>query len=261
MPVETTVQPGQARAVFELLRVAYPDARCELDHRNAFELLVATVLSAQSTDVGVNRVTPVLFKRWPTAEALASADRAELEAVIKPTGFFRNKASALLGLAQQITDEFDGQVPAEMTNLVNLPGVGRKTANVVRGHAFGLPAITTDTHVMRVSKRLGWTGSAKPEVVEVEVGELFDPDDWTLVSDTLIFHGRRCCHAKRAACGACPVAEQCPSYGIGETDPELAAQLIKGPVTSLHSQRSATAASVANPRKGSATRPATEGRP
>lgn len=208
------MNPDTARDVYQLLRVAYPDARCELDHRNAFELLVATVLSAQSTDVGVNRVTPVLFERWPTPAALAGADREELESVIRPTGFFRNKAASLLGLAQIITDEFDGQVPSGMTELTRLPGVGRKTANVVRGHAFGLPAITTDTHVMRVSRRLGWTASTKPEVVEVEVGALFDREVWTLLSDTLIFHGRRCCHARRPDCVSCPVAHLCPSFGM-----------------------------------------------
>lgn len=234
MPAQA--QASAAQEVFQRLREAYPDARCELDHRNAFELLVATVLSAQSTDVGVNKVTPGLFERWPSPSALAGADRAELEATIKPTGFFRNKAAALQGLAGQIADEFDGEVPQQMAELVSLPGVGRKTANVVRGHAFGLPAITTDTHVMRVAKRLGWTASSKPEVVEIEVGELFDPEVWTLLSDTLIFHGRRCCHAKVAACGACPVAELCPSFGVGQTDPELAAKLIKGPASAGGSQ-------------------------
>ncbi len=218
---------GSPQRVFELLRETYPDARCELDFGTPFELLVATVLSAQSTDVGVNKVTPVLFGRWASPEALAGADRDELEAVIKSTGFFRNKATSLLGLSRAIVDEFDGQVPVAIEDLVRLPGVGRKTANVVRGHAFGLPAITTDTHVMRVSKRLGWTASAKPEVVEVEVGALFEPADWTQVSDTLIFHGRRRCHAKKAACGACPVAALCPSYGVGPTDPHEAAALVK----------------------------------
>ena len=144
-----------ADEVFKLLRAAYPDARCELDFTSPFQLLVATVLSAQSTDVGVNKVTPVLFARWPTPQALAEADRAELEEVIRPTGFFRNKAAALQGLSRQITDDYDGKVPVSIDDLVKLPGVGRKTANVVRGHAFGLPAITTDTHVLRVSKRLG----------------------------------------------------------------------------------------------------------
>ena len=198
-----------ADEVFKLLRAAYPDARCELDFTSPFQLLVATVLSAQSTDVGVNKVTPVLFARWPTPQALAEADRAELEEVIRPTGFFRNKAAALQGLSRQIADDYDGKVPISIDDLVKLPGVGRKTANVVRGHAFGLPAITTDTHVLRVSKRLGWTTSAKPEVVETDLQQLFDPSDWTVLSDTLIFHGRRCCHAKKAACGACPVAELC----------------------------------------------------
>ncbi|WP_424223506.1 endonuclease III [Brooklawnia sp.] len=218
---------NQAGLVFERLRETYPDARCELDFSNPFQLLVATVLSAQSTDVRVNMVTPGLFERWPTPEAMAGADRDELETVIKSTGFFRQKTTALLGLSRAIVDDFDGQVPVAMEDLVRLPGVGRKTANVVRGHAFGLPAITTDTHVLRVSKRLGWTASTKPEVVEVEVGRLFDEADWTQVSDTLIFHGRRCCHARKPACGACPVAAECPSFGVGPTDPEQARLLVK----------------------------------
>lgn len=216
-----------ADEVFKLLRAAYPDARCELDFTSPFQLLVATVLSAQSTDVGVNKVTPVLFARWPTPQALAEADRAELEEVIRPTGFFRNKAAALQGLSRQIADDYDGKVPVSIDDLVKLPGVGRKTANVVRGHAFGLPAITTDTHVLRVSKRLGWTTSAKPEVVETDLQQLFDPSDWTVLSDTLIFHGRRCCHAKKPACGACVVGGLCPSYGTGPTDPDEAKALVK----------------------------------
>lgn len=220
---------AQVGQVFERLRRAYPDARCELDHRNAFELVVATILSAQSTDVGVNKVTPTLFARWPDPAALASAELAEVEEVVRPTGFFRTKAANIVAAARTIVDDFDGEVPVEIEDLVKLPGVGRKTANVVRGHAFGLPAITTDTHVMRVGKRLGWTKSAKPEVVEVDLGALLDPADWTLLSDTLIFHGRRCCHAKKAACGACPVAELCPSFGVGETDPDAAAKLVKQP--------------------------------
>ncbi len=216
-----------ADEVFKLLRAAYPDARCELDFTSPFQLLVATVLSAQSTDVGVNKVTPVLFARWPTPQALAEADRAELEEVIRPTGFFRNKAAALQGLSRQIADDYDGKVPVSIDDLVKLPGVGRKTANVVRGHAFGLPAITTDTHVLRVSKRLGWTTSAKPEVVETDLQQLFDPSDWTVLSDTLIFHGRRRCHAKKPACGACVVGGLCPSYGTGPTDPDEAKALVK----------------------------------
>lgn len=216
-----------AREVFELLRAAYPDARCELDFAGPFQLLVATVLSAQATDAGVNKVTPVLFGRWPSPQALAEADRTEIEEVIHATGFFRNKAASIQGLSRMIVDDFDDQVPVEIAELVKLPGVGRKTANVVRGHAFGLPAITTDTHVMRVAKRLGWTTSTKPEVIEADVQQLFDPSDWTILSDTLIFHGRRCCHARTPACGACPVARLCPSFGIGPTDPDVARALVK----------------------------------
>ncbi|GAA2183163.1 endonuclease III [Brooklawnia cerclae] len=218
---------AQAGEVFERLAATYPDADCELDFADPFQLLVATVLSAQSTDVRVNMVTPALFARYPTPEAMAGAERDELEDLIRSTGFFHNKATSLLGLSRAVADEHDGVVPVDMDALVALPGVGRKTANVVRGHAFGLPAITTDTHVLRVSARLGWSSSKNPEVVEQQVGDLFDPSVWTKVSDTLIFHGRRCCHAKKAACGACPVDALCPSYGVGVTDPADAAKLVK----------------------------------
>lgn len=213
--------------VLEVLIGAYPDARCELDFADPLQLLVATVLSAQSTDVGVNRVTPALFARYPDAAHYAGADRAELEELIRPTGFFRNKAAALIGIGEALVEHFGGVVPDRLEDLVTLPGVGRKTANVVLGHAFGIPGITADTHVIRVAGRLGWTASSRPEQVEQDLDRLFEPVLWTRLSDTLIFHGRRCCHARRPACGACPVAGDCPSFGIGPTDPAEASRLVK----------------------------------
>lgn len=219
----------QAQRVNELLARTYPDARCELDFRDPFELLVATVLSAQSTDRRVNLVTPALFARYPDATALAAADRTGLEEIIRPTGFFRAKTDSLLGLSAMIVDEFDGRVPATLEELVRLPGVGRKTANVVLGNAFGIPGITPDTHFMRVPRRLGWTAATKPDAVEREVGELFEPGQWVQLCHNVIWHGRRRCHARRPACGACPVADLCPAFGEGETDPAKAAKLVREP--------------------------------
>ncbi len=208
----------------------YPDAHCELNFRNPYELLVATVLSAQTTDVTVNRVTPALFDRYPDAIALAGADRADLEAIIRPTGFFRAKSEALTKLGGVLVERFDGQVPGRMADLVALPGVGRKTANVVLGNAFGVPGITVDTHVGRLVRRFGWTAQTDPVKVEHAIGELIPRRDWTSLSHVLIFHGRRTCHARRPACGVCPVARLCPSHGIGETDAAAAARLVKVPV-------------------------------
>ena len=218
----------RARKMDALLAELYPDAHCELDFTTPLELLVATVLSAQSTDVGVNKVTPALFARYPDAAAYAGADRAELEELIHATGFFRAKANSLLGLGAALVERFDGEVPGRMSDLVTQPGVGRKTANVVLGNAIGVPGITTDTHFMRLSKRFGWTASDKPEVVEAEVGALFPKRDWVGVSHRVTFHGRRRCHAKKPACGACPLARLCPSFGEGPTDPDAAAKLVKG---------------------------------
>ena len=220
---------ARAALVYQALRRAYPDADCELDFADPFQLLVATVLSAQSTDVGVNKVTPVLFGRFPDAAALSCAERTEVEEIIRPTGFFRNKAAAIQGIAAELVERFDGAVPPSQADLVSLPGVGRKTANVVLGHAFGVPGITADTHVIRLSQRLGWTATSKPEAVEADLDALFPQDQWTRLSDCLIWHGRRCCHAKKPACGACPVALWCPAFGAGPTDPGLAAALVKGP--------------------------------
>lgn len=201
----------RARRADRILQEFFPDARCELDFRNPFELLVATVLSAQTTDVRVNQVTPELFARYPDAAALAAASRADVEELIRPTGFFRAKTDALLGLAAIIVAEHGGQVPGTLPELVALPGVGRKTANVVLGNAFGVPGITVDTHVGRVSRRLGWTQETDPVKVEHAIGELFEPRDWTALCHRLIFLGRRICHARRPNCPQCPLAALCPS--------------------------------------------------
>jgi len=217
----------RARKIGRVLAERYPDARCELDFATPLELLVATILSAQTTDVRVNGVTPVLFATYRTAADYAGADRAEVEAIIQPTGFFRAKTDSLLKLGAALVERFDGEVPGRLDQLVTLPGVGRKTANVVLGNAFGVPGITVDTHFGRLSRRFGWTASDDPVKVEAEVGALFERRDWTMLSHRLIFHGRRTCHSRRPACGACPVASLCPSYGIGETDAVAAARLVK----------------------------------
>lgn len=219
-------QPAEINAALEQ---AYPDAQCELDFTDPFELLVATVLSAQSTDRRVNAVTPELFGRYPTPFAMAGADQSAVEDIIHPVGFFRNKAVALIALSQRIVDEFDGAVPGTLEELVTLPGVGRKTANVVLGNAFGVPGVTPDTHLIRLANRFGWVSSTKPDAVEQAVGALFPPDEWVMLCHRVIWHGRRCCHAKRPACGACPVADLCPSRDLGEQDPTAAAALIREP--------------------------------
>ncbi|HYN30051.1 MAG TPA: endonuclease III [Dermatophilaceae bacterium] len=217
----------RARRINRVLRERYPDACCELDFGSPLQLLVATVLSAQTTDAMVNTVTPRLFERWPTAADLAAADRAEMEAVLRPTGFFRAKTEAVRGLAAALVERFGGEVPSRLQDLVTLPGVGRKTANVVLVDAFGVPAVAVDTHVLRLSRRLGWTQESDPVKVEQALLGLFTRKDRLLLSHTLIFHGRRTCHARRPACGACAVARWCPSYGTGETDPQAAAALVK----------------------------------
>ena len=217
----------RARRIYRTLQDRYPDAHCELDFDNPLQLLVATVLSAQTTDVTVNKVTPGLFARWPTAAALASADRTQMEEVLRPTGFFRAKTNSVLKLAAVLVEKHEGEVPNRLQDLVKLPGVGRKTANVVLGNAFGIPGITVDTHFGRLARRMGWTAEEDPVKVEHAVGALFPRKDWTMLSHVLIFHGRRTCHAKRPACGACPVARLCPAYGIGETDPDAAQKLLK----------------------------------
>lgn len=219
----------RARAINRILAETYPDAHCELDFATPLQLLVATVLSAQSTDRRVNTVTPELFRRYPDAAALAAADRADLEELIKPTGFFRAKTDSLIKLGVALERDFGGEVPGTLDQLVKLPGVGRKTANVVLGDAFGVPGITTDTHFIRLSQRFGWTASTKPDVIEREVGALFPKRDWVMLNHRVIWHGRRRCHALRPACGVCPVARLCPSFGLGPTDPKVAAKLVREP--------------------------------
>ncbi len=217
----------QSADIVRALSDQYPDVRCELDFTTPLELLLATVLSAQCTDQKVNEVTPGLFARYPTAEALAGANLAELEEQIRPTGFFRQKASTLQGIGRQLCDRFGGEVPARLDDLVTLPGVGRKTANVVLGEAFGIPGIAVDTHVLRVTRRFGWTAQTDPVKVEKDLMALLPIPDWTRVSQLVIWHGRRRCHARKPACGACTLAPWCPSFGEGPTDPSEAAGLVK----------------------------------
>lgn len=217
----------RARAVDRILQKVYPDAKCELDFHNPYELLVATILSAQCTDERVNQVTPALFAAYPDPAALAAADRVELEQIIRPTGFYRNKAASLQSMAALVCEKYKGQIPRPMSALVTLPGVGRKTAHVVRGNAFGQPGFTVDTHVGRLSRRLGWTDQTDPVRVEYDLDALFPRKDRTMVSHRLIFHGRRCCFARKPACAACPVARLCPSRDIGEQDPVRAAKMVK----------------------------------
>ena len=217
----------RARKIDRVLAQTYPDARTELDFDTPFELLVVTVLSAQTTDRRVNAVRPTLFAAYPDAQAMAGAEREKVEAIIQPTGFFRAKTDSVLKLSQALVERHDGEVPARLEDLVQLPGVGRKTANVVLGNAFGVPGITVDTHFGRLSRRFGWTAETDPVKVEHEVGALFEKKDWTLLSHHLIWHGRRVCHARNPACGACPVARWCPAYGEGPTDPAKAALLVR----------------------------------
>ncbi|MBP0456515.1 endonuclease III [Streptomyces montanisoli] len=217
----------RARRINRELAEVYPYAHPELDFRNAFELLVATVLSAQTTDLRVNQTTPALFARYPTPEDMAAAVPEELEEAIRPTGFFRAKTKSLIGLSVALRDRFGGEVPPRIEDLVTLPGVGRKTANVVLGNAFGVPGLTVDTHFGRLVRRWKWTEQEDPEKVEAEIAAIFPKSEWTMLSHRIIFHGRRVCHSRKPACGACPIAELCPAYGEGETDPEKARKLLK----------------------------------
>ncbi len=217
----------RARKIDRMLADTYPDAKCELDFRNPFELLVVTVLSAQTTDKRVNAVRPTLFAAYPDPPAMAAADRAQLETILGPLGFFRAKTESLLKLSAALVERHDGEVPTRLADLVALPGVGRKTANVVLGNAFGIPGITVDTHFGRLCRRFGWTEETDPVKVEHAIGALFPKRDWTMLSHHLIWHGRRVCHSRNPACGACPVAKWCPAYGEGPTDPDAAAKLVK----------------------------------
>ena len=226
-PPSHTALVRRARRIARELAVLYPDVHTELNFETPLELLVATILSAQTTDKSVNLVTPTLFARYPTAADYASADREELEKIIQSTGFYRAKTTSLIGLGQALCERFGGEVPGKLKDLVTLPGVGRKTANVVLGNAFGVPGITVDTHFGRLARRFGWTPDTDPVKVEAQVATLIPRKDWTDLSQRMIWHGRRVCHARRPACGACGLARLCPSYGEGPTDPEVAAKLVK----------------------------------
>ncbi len=217
----------RARRIVRTLGVLHPDARCALDFTTPLELLVATILSAQTTDKRVNENTPRLFRRYPDAAAYAGAERPELEGLLRPLGFFRAKAQSLIGLGAALTERHEGQVPRRLDDLVKLPGVGRKTANVVLGHAFGVPGITVDTHVGRLARRMMFTRQEDPVKVESELAALIPRKEWTIMSDRLIFHGRRVCHSRKPACGACGVSRDCPSFGLGPVDHELALRLVK----------------------------------
>ncbi|MGH1561161.1 endonuclease III [Mumia sp. DW29H23] len=230
VPAPETSQVRRARKIDRVLAETYPDADIELDFDDAFQLLVVTVLSAQTTDRRVNAVRPALFGRYPDARALAEADRSEVEEIIKPTGFFRAKSERIIALATALVDNFGGEVPPRMDDLTTLPGVGRKTANVVLGNGFGIPGFAVDTHVQRVGKRLGFLDAAAlkdPVRAEMVLDLLIAKKDWTMASQRLIWHGRRCCHATKPACGACSIARWCPSFGEGPTDPEVAAKLLR----------------------------------
>ena len=216
-----------AKAIYRVLTKTYPDIHCELDFKNPLELIVAVVLSAQCTDKRVNQLTPALFKKYKTAADYAKASLPEIEEFIYSAGFHHAKARHLKGLGSRIVEEFAGEVPSTLDELISLPGVGRKTANVVLGHAFNIPGITVDTHFGRLSRRFEWTTSEDPVKVEHEVGELIPQKEWTNLSQRMIWHGRRICHSRKPACGACPVAKMCPSVGIGEMDPAKAALLVK----------------------------------
>jgi endonuclease III len=226
-PASRTALVRRARRIDKVLAETYPDAGCELDFASPWQLLIVTVLSAQTTDKRVNTVSPALFARYPGPAELAAADPADVEAIIAPTGFFRAKTASIMKLAAAVLERFGGEVPPRLDDLVTLPGVGRKTANVVLGDAFGIPGITVDTHVGRLARRFGWTTETDPVKAEREIGSLFHKRDWVMLNHHLIWHGRRRCHARRPACGACPVAKLCPSFGAGPTDPVEAAKLVR----------------------------------
>ena len=226
MPADSETRK-EARAVYRILSKTYPEIRCELDFKNPLELIVATVLSAQCTDKRVNTITPALFKKYKTAKAYAGADIHQLEELVFQTGFYRAKDRHIKGIGIKLVEEFNGEVPSTLEELITLPGVGRKTANVVLGHAFDIPGITVDTHFGRLSRRFGWTKEMDPVKVERIVGELIPQKEWTNLSQRMIWHGRRICHSRKPACGACPVAKICPSVGIGEMDVAKAKLLVK----------------------------------
>jgi endonuclease III len=219
----------RARRMSRVLTETHPDAHCELDFRTPLELTVATILSAQTTDERVNQVTPVLFGRYRSAADYAAADREALEELLRPTGFYRNKTDSLIKLGQALVERHGGEVPRTLTELVVLPGIGRKTANVILGNAFGVPGITVDTHFRRLVNRFGWVQEEDPVKIEFQVADLIEKRDWTMLSHRVIFHGRRVCHSRKPACGACTLSALCPSYGTGPTEAAAAARLLKGP--------------------------------
>ena len=224
---ETEEVKSRAKKIYQTLNKLYPNAHCELDFKNPLQLLVATILAAQCTDKRVNMVTPALFKKYKTAKDFANAKDSELEALIKSTGFYKNKTKSIKRMAQKVAEEYNGKIPNKMEELITLPGVGRKTANVILGNAYGLPGITVDTHFTRLSKRFGWTNETDPVKIEFAVQKIFPDKYWTHLSQLVVWHGRRRCHARKPACGACPVAKFCPAYGEGPKHPEIAAKLVK----------------------------------
>ena len=225
MPRPSAAQASRVPALLEALQRAYPDAHCELNHSNPLELLVATILSAQCTDKRVNAVTPDLFRRYPSAASYAAAPAADLEAAIRSTGFFRNKARSIQACCRALVERHGGQVPATMDELTQLDGVGRKTANVVLGNAFGLnEGIVVDTHVTRLSRRLGLTRQREAEKIEQDLRKLVPQDQWAMFSHWLIWHGRRRCGARKPDCSGCEVAALCPRVGLPRETPREGTQ-------------------------------------
>lgn len=226
MKVDSETKKG-AKAVYRILVKTYPDVDCELDFTNPLELLMATILSAQCTDKRVNTVTPALFKKYKSSKAYVKADILDIEKLIHSTGFYHAKARNIKGCNLKLMEDFGGEVPRTLEELITLPGVGRKTANVVLGHCFDTPGITVDTHFGRLSRRFGWTDETDPVKVEMVVQQLIPQEEWTNLSQRIIWHGRRICFARKPACGACPLAKICPSVGIGEVDKVKAALMVK----------------------------------
>jgi len=228
MPESIADKKVRAKSIYRILSKNYPNVRCELDYKNPYQLLVATVLSAQCTDKRVNQTTPTLFKKYNSIKKMAAADLKDLQRLVKSTGFYRAKAKNIKLLSHKILTDFNGKVPSNIEDLVTLPGVGRKTANVVLGHGFDIPGITVDTHFGRLSRRFDWSDKKDPVKVEFEVGKLIPEKEWTNLSQRLIWHGRRVCHSRKPACGVCVLAKLCPAYGIGEVDKVKARKLVKG---------------------------------
>jgi endonuclease-3 len=218
---------SNATQIYKILSKTYPNVKCELTFKTPFQLLVATVLSAQCTDKRVNMVTPNLFKKFGTPEKMAKARQIEIEKFIRSAGFYRTKAKNIKLLSNKLLTDFEGKVPKNLESLIKLPGVGRKTANVVLGHAYGIPGITVDTHFGRLSRRFGWSKNQDPVKVETDVSKLIAEKEWTNLSQRLIWHGRRVCFARNPACGACVLKSICPSFGIGIKDEKIAKSKVK----------------------------------